>query len=148
MFSLIIWPGSSRKELLYSVTTDNADSFTFNRLTDWRLVAISLRIIGGIGWRFVCSCAENCNYAVELGKQCKFSLVGVAGKDIYDGNETLTLGRLSYISLVLLSARLCVCLSVRLPRSTMSKIRVCRVTGMRIFSSGDQRLGSMLGSEF
>jgi len=33
----------------------------------------------------------NCNYAVELGKQCKFSLVGIAGKDIYDGNETLTL---------------------------------------------------------
>jgi len=38
-------------------------------------------------------CSENCNYAVELGKACKFSLVGVAGKDIYDGNETLTLGR-------------------------------------------------------
>jgi len=37
-------------------------------------------------------CSENCNYAIELGKQCKFSLVGVAGKDIYDGNETLTLG--------------------------------------------------------
>ena len=37
---------------------------------------------------------ENCNYAVELGKQCKFSLVGIAGKDIYDGNETLTLGTL------------------------------------------------------
>jgi len=36
---------------------------------------------------------ENCNYAVELGKACKFSLVGIAGKDIYDGNETLTLGR-------------------------------------------------------
>jgi plastin-3 len=34
---------------------------------------------------------ENCNYAVDLGKQCKFSLVGIAGKDIYDGNETLTL---------------------------------------------------------
>jgi len=36
--------------------------------------------------------AENCNYAVDLGRQCKFSLVGIAGKDIYDGNETLTLG--------------------------------------------------------
>jgi plastin-3 len=35
---------------------------------------------------------ENCNYAVELGKQIKFSLVGIGGKDIYDGNETLTLG--------------------------------------------------------
>ena len=40
-----------------------------------------------------CWTTENCNYAVELGKQCKFSLVGVAGKDIYDGNETLTLGQ-------------------------------------------------------
>jgi plastin-3 len=34
---------------------------------------------------------ENCNYAVELGKQLKFSLVGIAGKDISDGNPTLTL---------------------------------------------------------
>jgi len=33
----------------------------------------------------------NCNYAVELGKVCKFSLVGIDGKDIYDGNPTLTL---------------------------------------------------------
>ena len=36
---------------------------------------------------------ENCNYAVELGKQLKFSLVGIAGKDISDGNPTLTLGK-------------------------------------------------------
>lgn len=34
---------------------------------------------------------ENCNYAVELGKQLKFSLVGINGKDINDGNKTLTL---------------------------------------------------------
>ncbi|ESO12477.1 hypothetical protein HELRODRAFT_105374 [Helobdella robusta] len=34
---------------------------------------------------------ENCNYAVELGRECKFSLVGIDGKNIYDGNETLTL---------------------------------------------------------
>lgn len=34
---------------------------------------------------------ENCNYAVELGKQLRFSLVGIAGKDISDGNSTLTL---------------------------------------------------------
>jgi len=34
---------------------------------------------------------ENCNYAVELGRQCKFSLVGIDGKDLYDGNPTLTL---------------------------------------------------------
>ncbi|KAM9377070.1 plastin-3-like [Pholidichthys leucotaenia] len=35
---------------------------------------------------------ENCNYAVELGKiKAGFSLVGIAGQDLYDGNETLTL---------------------------------------------------------
>ncbi|VDD85756.1 unnamed protein product [Enterobius vermicularis] len=34
---------------------------------------------------------QNCNYAVELGKQLKFSLVGIQGKDIYDGCQTLTL---------------------------------------------------------
>lgn len=35
---------------------------------------------------------ENCNYAVELGKQqLKFSLVGIAGQDLNEGNATLTL---------------------------------------------------------
>lgn len=36
---------------------------------------------------------ENCNYAVEMGKQLKFSLVGIAGQDLSDGNATLTLGK-------------------------------------------------------
>ncbi|NXW59365.1 PLSI protein, partial [Eurystomus gularis] len=35
---------------------------------------------------------ENCNYAVELGKtEAKFSLVGIAGHDLNEGNPTLTL---------------------------------------------------------
>jgi len=34
---------------------------------------------------------ENCNYAIVLGKQMKFSLVGVGGTDLVDGNQTLTL---------------------------------------------------------
>uniref|UniRef100_A0A669BNS3 Plastin-3 n=1 Tax=Oreochromis niloticus TaxID=8128 RepID=A0A669BNS3_ORENI len=34
---------------------------------------------------------ENCNYAVELGKTAKFSLVGIGGQDLNDGNATLTL---------------------------------------------------------
>ncbi|KAL9978702.1 hypothetical protein ACROYT_G016251 [Oculina patagonica] len=34
---------------------------------------------------------ENCNYAVEIGKTMKFSLVGIGGQDIHDCNETLTL---------------------------------------------------------
>ena len=35
---------------------------------------------------------ENCNYAVEIAHQMGFSLVGIDGKDIADGNKTLTLG--------------------------------------------------------
>lgn len=34
---------------------------------------------------------ENDNYAVELGKELRFSLVGIDGSDIYDGSKTLTL---------------------------------------------------------
>ncbi|XP_006002841.1 plastin-1 [Latimeria chalumnae] len=35
---------------------------------------------------------ENCNYAVEHGKaKAKFSLVGIGGQDLCDGNPTLTL---------------------------------------------------------
>uniref|UniRef100_A0A8C1WYH2 Lymphocyte cytosolic protein 1 (L-plastin) n=1 Tax=Cyprinus carpio TaxID=7962 RepID=A0A8C1WYH2_CYPCA len=38
---------------------------------------------------------ENCNYAVELGKkEAKFSLVGIAGQDLNEGNRTLTLALL------------------------------------------------------
>jgi len=38
-------------------------------------------------------CVENTNYAVDIGKEpMKFSLVGIGGVDITDGNETLTLG--------------------------------------------------------
>lgn len=42
---------------------------------------------------------ENCNYAVELGKQQKFSLVGIAGQDLSDGNATLTLGEFQLMQL-------------------------------------------------
>lgn len=34
---------------------------------------------------------ENCNYAVQLGKEAKFSLVGIGGQDLNDGIPTLTL---------------------------------------------------------
>jgi len=34
---------------------------------------------------------ENCNYAVDLGRKQKYSLVGIAGQDLCDGNATLTL---------------------------------------------------------
>lgn len=50
---------------------------------------------------------ENCNYAVELGKQLKFSLVGIAGQDLNDGNATLTLGKFiaSYYVLSIIYSR-------------------------------------------
>jgi len=35
---------------------------------------------------------ENCNYAVELGKKLKMSLIATGGPDINNGNKTLTLG--------------------------------------------------------
>lgn len=35
---------------------------------------------------------ENCNYAVKIGHEMGFSLVGIDGKDVADGNKTLTLG--------------------------------------------------------
>ncbi|CAO3649967.1 unnamed protein product [Mucor hiemalis] len=35
---------------------------------------------------------ENCNYAVALGQQLRFTLVGIQGADIVDGQKTLTLG--------------------------------------------------------
>lgn len=38
-------------------------------------------------------CLENTNYVVALGKQLKFSLVGIQGSDITDGHATLTLGQ-------------------------------------------------------
>ncbi|XP_060080840.1 plastin-1-like [Ylistrum balloti] len=34
---------------------------------------------------------ENCNYAVKLGNDCSFSLVGVSGQNIHEENQTLTL---------------------------------------------------------
>jgi len=34
---------------------------------------------------------ENCNYALTLGKQLKFSLVGIGGQDIQSANKKLTL---------------------------------------------------------
>lgn len=61
-------------------------------------------IPGSVNWRHVnkpppsggemsrFKAVENTNYAIELGKQNGFSLVGVQGADITDGQRTLTLG--------------------------------------------------------
>ncbi|KAF2195622.1 hypothetical protein K469DRAFT_699205 [Zopfia rhizophila CBS 207.26] len=60
-------------------------------------------IPGSVNWRHVnkpppggelmrFKALENTNYAVELGKQNMFSLPGIQGADITDGQRTLTLG--------------------------------------------------------
>lgn len=61
-------------------------------------------IPGSVNWRHVnkrpasgaelsrFKAVENTNYAVELGKQNRFSLVGIQGADITDAQRTLTLG--------------------------------------------------------
>jgi len=61
-------------------------------------------IPGSVNWRHITKAPENgsemmrfkalqnTNYAIELGKQNGFSLVGVQGADITDGQRTLTLG--------------------------------------------------------
>ncbi|EPE10010.1 fimbrin [Ophiostoma piceae UAMH 11346] len=61
-------------------------------------------VAGSVNWRHVnkrpahggeimrFKAVENTNYAIELGKQLGFSLVGIQGADITDGQKTLTLG--------------------------------------------------------
>jgi plastin-3 len=45
--------------------------------------------------RIVMEMIGNCNYAVELGREkCKFSLVGMDGSNIYEGNKTYILALL------------------------------------------------------
>ncbi|KAF1816074.1 putative actin-bundling protein Sac6 [Eremomyces bilateralis CBS 781.70] len=56
---------------------------------NWRHVN-KAPVSGGELMRF--KALENTNYALELGKQNQFSLVGVQGADITDGQRTLTLG--------------------------------------------------------
>ncbi|KAL2756106.1 hypothetical protein ACRALDRAFT_2123072 [Sodiomyces alcalophilus JCM 7366] len=56
---------------------------------NWRHVN-KPRAHGGEMLRF--KAVENTNYVIELGKQNGFSLVGIQGADITDGQRTLTLG--------------------------------------------------------
>jgi len=80
------------------------DPFVNSLFEDLRDGLVLLRIIdkinpGTVQWKRVNSNApmhrikqvENSNYAVEIGKELKFSLVAIGGVDITDGNETLTL---------------------------------------------------------
>uniref|UniRef100_A0A914Z628 Calponin-homology (CH) domain-containing protein n=1 Tax=Panagrolaimus superbus TaxID=310955 RepID=A0A914Z628_9BILA len=55
-------------------------------VVNWKRVVQQFRKLQGMMDQI-----QNCNYAIELGRDLKFSLVGIQGKDIYDGNRTLTL---------------------------------------------------------
>jgi len=55
-------------------------------VVNWKRVTVKFRKLQAMMDQI-----QNCNYAVEIGKQMHFSLVGIQGKDIYDGNQTLTL---------------------------------------------------------
>jgi len=72
--------------------------------------------------------SENCNYVVQLGRQCKFSLVGIDGKDIYDGNPTLTLGE-CYHSISFFS------LAVPLTRTVRMGPRSFAISGPTLWNS-------------
>jgi plastin-1 len=78
----------------------------FDDLRDGQILlqAYDKVIPGSVNWRHVnkppangnemsrFKAVENTNYVTELGKQVGFSLVGIQGADITDGQRTLTLG--------------------------------------------------------
>lgn len=90
---------------LNSIDVQPSVNNLFDDLRDGNILlqAYDKVIPGSVNWRFVnkapahggelmrFKAVENTNYAVELGKQNKFSLVGIQGADITDGQRTLTL---------------------------------------------------------
>ena len=90
---------------LNSLDVQPAVNSLFDDLRDGSILlqAYDKVIPGSVTWRFVnkppangnelmrFKAVENTNYAVELGKQNRFSLVGIQGADITDGQRTLTL---------------------------------------------------------
>jgi plastin-1 len=91
---------------LNSLDVQPAVNSLFDDLRDGTILlqAYDKVIPGSVNWRHVnkppasggelmrFKAVENTNYAIELGKQNRFSLVGVQGADITDGQRTLTLG--------------------------------------------------------
>ncbi|KAI9791151.1 MAG: Fimbrin, actin-bundling protein [Candelina submexicana] len=91
---------------LNSLDVQPAVNSLFDDLRDGTILlqAYDKVIKGSVNWRHVnkapssgaelmrFKAVENTNYAIELGKQNRFSLVGVQGADITDGQRTLTLG--------------------------------------------------------
>ncbi|KAI9350393.1 fimbrin [Pilaira anomala] len=83
----------------------NVDPGVYNLFEDLQdglvlLQAFEKVVPGSVNWRMVgkkqplsrFKQIENCNYAVNLGQELRFSLVGIQGADIVDGQKTLTLG--------------------------------------------------------
>ncbi|MCJ1352699.1 MAG: Fimbrin, actin-bundling protein [Icmadophila ericetorum] len=91
---------------LNSLDVKPAVNSLFDDLRDGNVLlqAYDKVIPGSVNWRHVnkapvnggelmrFKAVENTNYAIELGKTMRFSLVGVQGADITDGQRTLTLG--------------------------------------------------------
>ncbi|PLB42392.1 fimbrin [Aspergillus candidus] len=91
---------------LNSLDVQPAVNSLFDDLRDGTILlqAYDKVIPGSVNWRHVnkppasgnemirFKAVENTNYATELGKHVGFSLVGVQGADITDGQRTLTLG--------------------------------------------------------
>lgn len=91
---------------LNSLDVDPVVQSFFEDLKDGTILlqAYDKVIPGSVNWRHVnkrpahggdimrFKALENTNYAVEIGKQNQFSLPGVQGADITDGQRTLTLG--------------------------------------------------------
>lgn len=91
---------------LNSLDVQPAVNSLFDDLRDGTILlqAYDKVIKGSVNWRHVnkapahggeisrFKAVENTNYAIELGKHNRFSLVGVQGADITDGQRTLTLG--------------------------------------------------------
>uniref|UniRef100_A0A671MRF4 Plastin-2-like n=1 Tax=Sinocyclocheilus anshuiensis TaxID=1608454 RepID=A0A671MRF4_9TELE len=92
------WMNSLVSETHNSITLDLADALVIFQLyekikvpVDWDKVNKPPYTKLGSNMKKL----ENCNYAVELGKKkAKFSLVGIAGQDLNEGNRTLTLALL------------------------------------------------------
>jgi len=98
--------GGSREARAFQLWMNSlgVDPYVNNLFDDLKDGLALLRIIdkiepGRVDWKRVnqktpmhkLKMVENSNYAIDICKDLKFSLVGIAGSDIVDGNETLTL---------------------------------------------------------
>ena len=60
-------------------------------IVDWKKRVVTQDKMSKMDAQRFMEILANCNYAVELGKEMGFILVGIGGSDIRDGNKMLTL---------------------------------------------------------